>query len=90
MVSASVVPIFPRAPVDEPRRRRPWKDLLAGTTLGSSVVFLCSDRFREKAHRWPSYAANILIHEELHSLGLEENPPSSEQITLQVVDRCGR
>ena len=66
------------------------KDLLAGTTPGSSVVFLCIDRFRERAHRWPSYAANILIHEELHSLGLGENPPSSEQITLRVVDRCGR
>ena len=66
------------------------KELLAGTIPGSSVVFLCSERFRDRARRWPSYAANILIHEELHTLGLEENPPSSEQITLRVVNRCGR
>jgi hypothetical protein len=66
------------------------QELLAITSPGSSVVYLCGQRFRERARLWPTYAANILIHEELHSLGLEENPPSSEQITLQVMDRCGR
>jgi hypothetical protein len=30
------------------------------------------------------------IHEILHTLGLEENPPSSSQITRRVLARCGR
>jgi hypothetical protein len=64
--------------------------LLALTSSGANVVFLCCARFRERALAFPSYAANILIHEQLHSLGLGENPPSSEEITLQVVSRCGR
>jgi hypothetical protein len=31
----------------------------------------------------------IIIHEVLHTLGLRENPPSSEEITRQVTRRCG-
>ncbi|HET9317746.1 MAG TPA: hypothetical protein VFQ51_19285 [Vicinamibacteria bacterium] len=31
----------------------------------------------------------ILIHEMLHSLGLGENPPSTFEITRQVMRRCG-
>jgi hypothetical protein len=31
----------------------------------------------------------ILIHELLHSLGLGENPPSSDYITSRVRARCG-
>ena len=34
--------------------------------------------------------ATFLIHETLHTLGLGENPPSSEEITLRVESRCGR
>ena len=37
----------------------------------------------------PGIAANVVIHEMLHTLGLEENPPTSEEITRQVVKRCG-
>jgi hypothetical protein len=32
----------------------------------------------------------MIIHEELHSLGLGENPPDSKEITQQVIARCGR
>jgi hypothetical protein len=35
-------------------------------------------------------AAALIIHEELHSLGLAENPPSSAAITDRVISRCGR
>ena len=32
----------------------------------------------------------IVIHEFLHTLGLGENPPTSEAITAQIALRCGR
>jgi hypothetical protein len=32
----------------------------------------------------------VIIHEMLHSLGLGENPPSSKEITLRVMQRCWR
>jgi hypothetical protein len=34
-------------------------------------------------------AEAIVIHEWLHSLGLGENPPSSDYITTRVRARCG-
>jgi hypothetical protein len=63
---------------------------LASTSPGSRVVYICSPQFREKQHRDPGFAAALIIHEELHSLGLAENPPTSEAITAQVIARCGR
>ena len=63
---------------------------LASTSPGSRVVFICSQQFREKQRRDPGLAAALIIHEELHSLGLSENPPSSQAITAQVISRCGR
>jgi hypothetical protein len=44
----------------------------------------------DKQHRDPGVAAALTIHEELHSLGLSENPPTSQAITAQVIARCGR
>ncbi|HEV8232335.1 MAG TPA: hypothetical protein VGQ75_08295 [Thermoanaerobaculia bacterium] len=43
-------------------------------------------------HQLPSVAKNDLspVAEELHSLGLGENPPSSREITRKVVEYCGR
>jgi hypothetical protein len=38
----------------------------------------------------PSLAAALIIHEELHSLGLGEDPPTSKEITAKVIERCGR
>jgi hypothetical protein len=63
---------------------------LASTSPGSRVVYVCSPQFTERQHRDPGFAAALVIHEELHSLGLAENPPSSQAITAQVVSRCGR
>ena len=31
----------------------------------------------------------VIIHETLHSLGLGENPPTSDEITWRVFSRCG-
>lgn len=62
---------------------------LAITIPGSHVVYLCGWRFRKRVRQSPGRAAAILIHEELHSLGLGENPPSSAEITERVLNRCG-
>jgi hypothetical protein len=32
--------------------------------------------------------AQAVVHELLHSLGLGENPPTSREITAQVLKRC--
>jgi hypothetical protein len=64
-------------------------DVIAGTTPGSRVVYLCGTRFwRLQAHD-PVRAEAILIHEFLHTLGLPENPPDSRTITEAVLARCG-
>ncbi len=64
--------------------------VLAGTRPGATAVLVCGRRFTRLQVRDPAFAAAIVIHEALHTLGLPENPPSSEAITAQVVARCGR
>lgn len=63
---------------------------LASTSPGSRVVYICSPQFMEKQRRDPGLTAALIIHETLHSLGLAENPPSSQAITAQVISRCGK
>jgi hypothetical protein len=36
----------------------------------------------------PGIAESMIIHEALHTLGLGENPPSTEEITARVEARC--
>jgi hypothetical protein len=61
---------------------------LAFTEPGAGFVFVCGRRF------WRAWAANrpyaeaAVIHEALHTLGLGENPPSSEVITRTVLSYC--
>jgi len=62
---------------------------LAVTTPGSRAVLVCGSRFVRQAGRSSRYAEAILIHEALHSLGLGENPPSSDYITERIRARCG-
>jgi len=65
-------------------------EIMAFTTPGSQVVYFCGDRFtRSVTRRGLGFLASVVIHEELHSLGLTENPPSSEEITRRVEARCG-
>jgi hypothetical protein len=64
--------------------------VLATTRLNSHVIFLCGPQFLEIERRDPEFSAALVIHEMLHSLGLGENPPSSSDITAQVLARCGR
>jgi hypothetical protein len=68
-------------------RRRP---AYAWVPVGGDVVFVCRTRFETLVRKDEWLAGNVLVHEALHSLGLAENPPTSEEITLAVVRRCGR
>ena len=63
---------------------------LAWTSPNSRVVYLCSPQFLEKVLSNPWLASTLIIHEELHSLGLQEDPPTSKEITAKVIERCGR
>jgi len=64
------------------------KGILAVTNVGSRVVWVCPEELYTRARRNPVWAEATLIHEALHTLGLGENPPSSREITSQVIRRC--
>ena len=61
---------------------------LAFTFPGSHVIYVCSLKLRNESIQNSVRTELILIHEFLHSLGLGENPPTSQAITEQVVVRC--
>jgi hypothetical protein len=63
--------------------------VLAVTQPGSRAIFICSSWFRQAFELNPRKVEAVIIHESLHSLGLGENPPRSQDITAQVVTRCG-
>ena len=60
---------------------------LATIQVGARVVFVC-EAFEWAARRNPLLAEAALIHESLHSLGLGENPPTSQEITSRVITAC--
>lgn len=62
-------------------------DVLAVTSPGARVVFVCDEFYR---HSWTDsdHAEATLIHEALHTLGLGENPPSPHEITRSVLQHC--
>jgi hypothetical protein len=62
---------------------------LAFTQTGSPLIRVCGQHFTEWFTRHPETTEIILLHEFLHSLGLGENPPTSEAITERVARRCG-
>ncbi|MEP6995621.1 MAG: hypothetical protein ABI968_13940 [Acidobacteriota bacterium] len=74
------------------RGTRPCADrnVLAWTTPGSRAVSICWDQFAASQRTNVGFAADIIIHEALHTLGLGENPPDARLIAAQVVARCGR
>jgi hypothetical protein len=59
----------------------------AFTAPGSRLVHTCPNLGALVASD-PDGASAVVIHEILHTLGLEENPPTSEDITAAVVRRC--
>ena len=64
------------------------KRTLALAVPGSRVILVCTPQFVDLAERNPRIAAAILIHEQLHALGLGENPPTSAEITERVMTQC--
>lgn len=62
---------------------------VAGTNPGDRIVHVCP-QFTRTQRADPGYAAALIIHEQLHSLGVGEDPPSSAAITRQIIARCGR
>ena len=63
---------------------------LAVTKPGNRAIFVCGARFQKEMSRNSRNAEAIVIHEVLHSLGLGENPPSSDHITGRVRAQCGQ
>ncbi len=63
---------------------------LAVTKPGSRAIFVCGARFEREMSKNSRNAEAIVIHEVLHSLGLGENPPSSDHITARVRAQCGQ
>jgi hypothetical protein len=66
------------------------------TSRGRLPVFVCpaggpmpGSRFASIAIEKPAQAEIMVIHEMLHTLGLDENPPSTFEITDRVTARCG-
>src|SRR6185312_1346299 len=65
------------------------QDISAMTTPGSRAVFICRANFSAERRPKPFQPEAVIIHETLHSLGLGENPPTSDEITWRVFSRCG-
>ena len=74
--------------IDNTRERRCMTGILAFTEPGSYVVRLCVEEFKRAWQQDQRRTIAALIHELLHSLGLGENPPTSNEITATVLDIC--
>jgi hypothetical protein len=57
------------------------------TSPGSRVVWICG-RVPKTSSADSVMGEALLIHEVLHSLGLREGPPSPQEITARVLERC--
>ena len=72
---------------DNDRRCRTTR-AIAFTAPGHPVIFVCGSHFARKYLQNQSYAEVVLIHEMLHTAGLGENPPTSDQISRVAMSRC--
>ncbi len=76
--------------IDDSRNPRCVGGVLALTGPGSRVVRVCAVELKLMTAQQREYVAATFIHEILHTLGLNENPPSPSEITSRVLARCGR
>jgi hypothetical protein len=74
---------------EEQPRCQGGSPVVAWTVPGSRVVFVCPTGFRKGYDADPFRLEAVILHEMLHSLGLGENPPTSEEITSRVMAVCG-
>jgi len=72
------------------RRCRADEATTAFTVPGSRVVYICTDRFASRFALKTRDGELLILHELLHTLGLGENPPSTDAISDIVRERCGR
>ena len=54
---------------------------------GVRRVYVCKT-FADLQLKQPGVAESMVIHEILHTLGLGENPPSSQEINARILKRC--
>jgi hypothetical protein len=75
---------------EDGERQRPCNEqgVLAFTTIGGRIIFVCGRTFARAWQRDAGEVRATLIHELLHSLGLGENPPGPRQITYRVKQLC--
>ena len=60
----------------------------AFTSPGHKVIRICTRRLAARSGSSGVSVELLIIHEMLHTLGLGEDPPSSEAISRQVSRRC--
>ena len=60
---------------------------LLATVRNGRRVTVCPG-FAKIVASQPAFGATLVIHEQLHALGLGENPPTSTYITTRVYHRC--
>ena len=72
-----------------PPSLRPFggRRVFAYTTPSSPVVFLCRDDLL-RVQNQRRLLTSVVLHEVLHTLGLQEDAPSSVAITERVLARC--
>jgi hypothetical protein len=74
---------------DGERSRTCTRDrVLAFTEPGSRVVYVCGRFFERASRRDLREVQSAIVHELLHSLGLQENPPPPAHITRRVRELC--
>ena len=74
--------------IDNTRESHCVTGVLAFTEPGSYVVRLCVEEFKRTWQQDQRHTIAALIHEMLHTLGLAENPPTSNEITGTVLSMC--
>lgn len=70
-------------------RRNPAREVYAVTERSGRAVRVCASQFEALQRKSPVLGEVVVIHEMLHALGLGEAPPSSDEITWQVMESCG-
>ena len=73
---------------DGTRHRSCGEGVIAFTRPGSRVVYLCIDALKRTWQQKPTHVVAVFIHEMLHTLGLGENPPPTQDITRRVLQQC--
>jgi hypothetical protein len=74
--------------IDDPHHPACVTGVLAVTAPGGRVVRLCTTEIKRARRQDSPQIVAAFIHEMLHTLGLAENPPSSNEITKRVLARC--